>query len=220
MRRLLVLAVGLLLARTGQAAITRLAIAPGSSLRLDGKSNIAHWQCRGTTMSGSMEVDAPIDKINEVIDRVEDGNISVWMSDPSAGRFPQPRFGLSIPIDSLRCSGGRPMEHDMRDAMKAERHPLIEFQFTGVAGEIEHDLDAHLYRTAITGSLSLAGTSREIELSVVAERLTHRRFRLRSRLPVRMSDFGIEPPTALFGLIHADDALAVEFDLVLEVTNE
>src|SRR5438132_13136858 len=98
MRRLLMLGVGLLLARTGQAAITRLAIAPGSTLRLDGTSNIARWQCRGTAMSGSMEVDAPIDKINEIIDHVEDGNISGWMSDPSAGRFPKPRVDLSIPI--------------------------------------------------------------------------------------------------------------------------
>src|SRR5919201_1580656 len=98
MRRMLMLAVGLLLvARTGRAAITRLAIAPGSTLRLEGSSNLAGWRCRGTAMSGSMEVDAPIDKINEVIDRIEDGNMSVWMSDPSGARFPQPRFELSIP---------------------------------------------------------------------------------------------------------------------------
>jgi len=34
-----------------------------------------------------------------------------------------------------------------------------------------------------------------------------------------MTDFGITAPTALFGLIHADDSLVVEFDLVLEVTH-
>ena len=214
------LAVGLiLLARSGRAASTRLAIAPQSMLLLSGSSNVAHWQCRGTTMSGSMEIDAPIDKINEVIDRIEDGNMSVWMSEPSAGRFPQPRFDLNIPVESLRCTGGRPMERDMRNAMRADRNPLIQFQFTAVPGAIEHDLDEHLYRAIVAGRLSLAGASRDIELSVIAERLSTRRFRLRSRLSLRMSDFGVAAPTALFGLIHADDALTVELDLILEVTN-
>src|SRR5438067_2245179 len=131
MRRTLMLAVGLILiARSGLAETTRLAIAPESTLLLKGSSNLAHWQCRGTTLSGSMELDAPIDKINEVIDRIEDGNMSVWMSEPAAGRFPAPRFDLSIPVDSLRCTGGRPMERDMRNAMKADHNPLIQFRFT------------------------------------------------------------------------------------------
>lgn len=213
------LAVGLILVARGGLAGTTLAIAPESMLLLNGSSNVARWRCRGTTMSGAMEIDASIDKINEVIDRIEDGNMSAWMSEPSAGRFPQPRFDLRIPIESLRCTGGRPMERDLREAMKAGRNPFIHFQFTGVSGAIEHDLDEHLYRAAVAGRLSLAGGSRDIELWVTAERLTNHRFRLRSRLPLHMSDFGIEAPTALFGLIHADDALAVEFDLVLEVTH-
>ena len=217
---MLLLAVGLILvAHSGMTGTTRLAIAPDSTLLLEGASNIARWQCRGTTMIGLMEVEAPIEKINEVIDRVEDGNISAWMSEPSAGRFPPPRFDLSIPIESLRCTGGRPMERDLRKAMKADSNPFVQFQFTGLSGAIEHDLDEHLYRAVVAGRLSLAGTSRDIELSIIAERLTNRRFRLRSRIPLHMSDFGIAAPTALFGLLHADDSLAVEFDLVLEVTH-
>ena len=209
----------ILVARSGLSGTTRLATAPQSVLLLSGSSNLARWQCRGATLSGSMEIDAPLDKINEVIDRVEDGNMSAWMSEPAAGRFPQPRFDLSIPVDSLRCTGGRPMERDLRNAMRADRNPLIQFQFIAASGAIEHDLDEHLYRATISGRLSLAGASRDIELTVVAERLTSRRFRLRSRLPLQMSDFGITAPTALFGLIHADDSLVVEFDLVLEVTH-
>src|SRR5436190_396221 len=148
------------------AAETRLTVAWPSTLRLNGSSNIARWRCSGSTMNGVMEVSAPLEKINEVIDHIEDGQIGRWMSDPAAGRFPQPRFEMAIPIDTLRCSGGRPMERDLRGALKSERFPDIQFRFKQLSGAIEHDIDRHLYHAVIDGQISLAGTSREIEMRV------------------------------------------------------
>ena len=43
------------------------------------------------------------------------------------------------------------------------------------------------------------------------------RFRLRGGLPLRMTDFGIQPPVALFGLIRARDELWVSVDLNVEL---
>ncbi len=198
------------------ADATRLTIAPRSTLVLNGSSNVASWRCRGSTMSGDVTLAVPLEKINEVIDRIEDGNVGVWMSNPAAGRFPPPRFALSIPIDTLRCSGGRPMERDMMRALKAKQFPSIDFRFDDVRGPIEHDLDQRLYRTAIAGHLALAGVTRELTVPVIAERLLPNRFRLRAELPVRMTDFSISPPKALFGLVKANDGLTVTFDLILE----
>jgi hypothetical protein len=62
----------------------------------------------------------------------------------------------------------------------------------------------------------LAGSSREVEVLVIAERLTRDRFRIRAELPLRMTDFGIQPPTALFGMVKAKDELLVRFDLTLK----
>ncbi|HKO54667.1 MAG TPA: YceI family protein [Thermoanaerobaculia bacterium] len=197
-------------------AATRLAVAPRSVLLLEGSSNVAAWRCRGTTIEGAMTVDAPLAKINEVVDRIEDGNIGVWMSNPAAGSFPAPRFALSIPIDALRCSGGRPMERDMKQALEAGQFPAIDFRLGGLRGPIEHDLDAGVYRATIGGELALAGVRRELTIPVTAQRISRTQFRLRAALPLRMSDFSIVPPTALFGWIKADDRLVVDFDLILE----
>jgi len=199
------------------ADTTRMAIAPQSSIVLTGSSNLAQWKCRGGGLKGGMEVDASIAKINQVIDRIEDGNMSVWMREPSAGRFPQPRFELNLPVNGFRCTGGRPMERDMRNAMRADRNPEIRFRFTEISSPISHDMDAGLYRAIVLGRLSLAGVEREIEVEVTAQRLSQDRFRLRAGIPLRMRDFGIAAPTALFGLIRAADALTAEFDLTLEV---
>ena len=216
MCRRLLAAVAVAAALQAAAAPARLTTTAASVLVLEGRSNVAAWRCSGRSMTGEMTIATTLDKVNEVIDRVEDGNIGAWMSNPAAGQFTAPQFTLSIPIASLRCGGGRPMERDLMHALKGERFPSIEFHLDGVRGPIEHDLDEHLYRSSIGGRLSLAGSTRTLTLPIAAERLTRTRFRLRAELPVHMSDFGVTPPTAMFGLIKADDALTVRFDLVLE----
>ena len=55
-----------------------------------------------------------------------------------------------------------------------------------------------------------------MRVPVVAERVARDRFRLRARLPLRMTDFGVTPPTALFGMVKAKDDLVVTFDLYLQ----
>jgi hypothetical protein len=211
-------AVLLLTAATSAAAGTRFSAATASSLQLEGSSNVADWRCRGTSIDAAMDVAAPLAQINAVIDRVEDGNVGVWMADPAAGRFPQPSFRLRIPVATLRC-GNRAMERDMSNALKASAYPAIEFRFKELRGGIRHDLDRNVYETRIAGELALAGMTREIVLDVVAQRIGRDRFRLRARLPLRMTDFGIQPPAALFGMIKARDELLVLLDLVLEAAS-
>lgn len=185
-----------------------------SELVLEGSSNVANWRCKGTTLDGRMEVAAPLSRINDVIDRVEDGNIGVWMSNPALGRFPQPTFKLRVPVQSLRCLN-RQMDRDMYTALRSQAHPVIEFHFADVTGGIEHDIDAKSYRTTIAGTLSLAGAQKQIKVDVEARRIARDRFRLRARLPLRMTDFRITPPTALFGMVKAKNELTVTFDMVM-----
>lgn len=205
-----------LLAVTTVAAAesTQFVAGPASELILEGSSNVANWRCKGTTLDGRMEVAAPLSRINDVIDRVEDGNIGVWMSNPSQGRFPQPTFRLRVPVRSLRCLN-RQMDNDMYEALRAQAHPVIEFQFADVTGGIEHDIDGGSYRTTIAGTLTLAGAQKQIEVDVEARRLSPDRFRLRARLPLKMTDFRITPPTALFGMVKARNELTVTFDMVM-----
>ena len=217
MRRYLSLVLALLaiaLPLFGESQTQLVAGAP-RGLVLEGSSNVTDWRCRGTTLDGRMEVAAPLAHINAVIDRIEDGNIAQWMGNPSAARFPQPSFDLTIPVATLRC-GNRQMERDMYRALRSQAHPAIEFRFTELVGGVSHDIDRGTYRATIAGELTLAGAKRTIRVPVEATRLAPHRFRLRARLPLRMTDFRITPPTALFGIVKAKDDLVVNFDLVLE----
>ena len=216
--RSLLLAAAVAVAITAAAeppASTRFVTASPSRLMLEGSSNVAPWRCSGVTIDAQAEVGAPIAKINEVIDRVQDGNIGPYMNDQGGARFPAPEFALSIPVQSLRC-GNSVMERDLANALRADENPTIEFKFLDVVGVVTHDIDTHDYHATIAGELSLAGAKRTIEVTVTAQRLARDRFRLRAELPLRMTDFRVKPPTALLGMIKARDQLVVRFDLVLQ----
>jgi hypothetical protein len=185
----------------------------GSQLTLEGSTNVTDWRCKGTTLDGRMEVAAPLAQINDIIDRIEDGDVA--RLDPRAASFRPPTFQLRVPVRSLRC-GNRQMERDMYRALRSDAHPVIEFEFAELVGGIEHDIDHGLYRATISGVLTLAGTQRNVKIPIEAERVARDRFRLRARLPLRMTDFRITPPTALFGMVKAKDDLEVQFDLYLQ----
>ena len=190
-----------------------LVAANGSQLSLEGSSNVKDWRCGGTTLDGRMEVAAPLAQINTIIDRIEDGDVA--RLDPRAASFPQPTFRLRVPDQSLRC-GNRQMERDMYRALRADANPTIDFQFEELVGGVVHDIDGGLYRATITGTLKLAGEQRSVNVPVEATRVARDRFRLRARLPLRMTDFRVTPPTALFGMVKAKNDLVVTFDLYLQ----
>jgi YceI-like domain len=194
---------------------TILFASPASQLVLEGSSNVAPWRCKGTTLEGRMDVAAPLARINHLIDRIEDGNIVPLMANPATASFPQPAFRLRVPVTALRC-GNAKMERDLFRALRGDEFPSIDFRFTELVGGVNHDIDAGRYHAKISGVLTLAGVSRTIRLDVEAQRIAPDTFRLRARLPMKMTDFRITPPTALFGAIKARDDLAVRFDLVLQ----
>lgn len=194
---------------------TSLFASQASQLLLEGSSNVAPWRCKGTSFDGRMDIAAPLSRINHLIDRIEDGNIVPLMASPSSARFPQPSFRLRVPVTALRC-GNAKMERDLHRSLRGDEFPAIEFRFTRLLGGVNHDIDAGTYSANIAGVLSLAGVARNITLDVEARRIAPDRFRLRARLPLKMTDFRITPPTALFGAIKARDDLTVRFDLVLQ----
>lgn len=218
MRPLISLLLALLTATTaGAAGATQLVASAPSRLVLTGSSNVADWRCSGTTLDGRAEIAAPLSQINNVIDRIEDGDVA--RLDPRSPAFPQPKFELRVPVTSLRC-GNRHMERDMYRALRSEESPVIEFRFSGLVSGVDHDIDAGTYRATIAGELTLAGARKAVHVPVQAERIDRNRFRLRARLPLRMTDFRITPPTALFGMVKASDDLVVQFDLVLKTRTE
>lgn len=198
------------------------AILPPSAVRLAGQATIGSWSSVSQQVQGEMlpgvepaAVHAWFDR-GEPVFRSDDSSrsIEIPLSEPLS-----PLVQLRVPVGSLECDSAG-MKKDMLTALKADQHPLIEYHLVAVhAAEWvlpQEDSPARPYvRLTTVGELTLAGERRPIEMDVIARRLDDRRFSLIGRKELKMTDFNITPPSALFGLIRAGNDVVVVFDLVI-----
>jgi hypothetical protein len=200
----------------GAGEVTRLAVAPGSRLGLEGTTNVsARWACQGERIEGAMEVDAPSSVVVTLVDRVVDAAPGELAETGDA--LPNPRLRIEVPVSAFAC-GNRVMESDMRRALRATEHPSIIYQYDRVTRLTP--LGARRFNIEVEGDLALAGSKRRVRTQVVGERLAEGLYRVTGEMNLRMTDFGIEPPTALMGVIKARNQLRVRFDLRLKLAGE
>ena len=119
---------------------------------------------------------------------------------------------VAVPVRAFDC-GVPPMNRDLYAALRGREHPAIRFALhrADVLGPPAADGWAEL---RAWGTLTLAGTERHLTVRADGRRLGAGRAELRGALALRMTDFGIDPPTGPLGLVRAHDQITVRFDLV------
>jgi polyisoprenoid-binding protein YceI len=114
-------------------------------------------------------------------------------------------------LDNVRPADRADIEGRMRrEVLETSAYPEVRFRGDQVsAGRV----DGNTYRFRLTGALSLHGVTSPH--AVDAEVLLYEDgLRLAGECPLRLSDYGIRPVTALGGAIRLRDQLRVSFDLV------
>jgi polyisoprenoid-binding protein YceI len=124
------------------------------------------------------------------------------------------RVNLAIPVKDLDC-GRRRMNSDLQDALQADKHPEIRFSLIDVKPEKE--VEPGLHRLRVTGTLTMAGAQRRITFIATGRQDGSGRLAGTGSVDLKMTDFGIDPPSALLGLVRAHDDIRVRFNLVAVV---
>ena len=113
-------------------------------------------------------------------------------------------------VRDLKCGNGK-MDHDLYAALKANdpaNPAFILGRFAVVNDSAGRDI-------ATRGPLTVAGVERTVDVPVTTDRVDGGALRARGAVAMRMTDFGIKPPTGLFGLIRSRNEITVRFDLVV-----
>lgn len=203
---------GFLLAVPAQALTLR--VANGSGVALDGTTNIGGWSCKGGDIDGTLRTEVEWADAERWLDA-----IALRPSESltgTAGSFETPEFAFSIPVASIEC-GNSAMEKDLREAMKYPSFTQIRFEYESVAElrVLRGAAGNATFQLFVNGSLTLAGQQRPIRLDVRVVRTGKRAFEATGKVRLRMTEFDVAPPVALFGLIRAHDQLDVTFNLRL-----
>jgi polyisoprenoid-binding protein YceI len=118
---------------------------------------------------------------------------------------------VNIPVDGIISTKGRIMDGKTHSALKGEEHPNITFTMTSATITNNGTKST----VAAKGQLTVAGATRTINLQVMLTPLTDGQYQVAGTYPMKMTDFGIDPPTALLGSLTTGDDVTIKFNLTL-----
>lgn len=168
-----------------------------SSIIIEGKTNINRFECY---------MDRPA-----VNDSILVKNI--W----SNNQIEFEGLHLQYSISDFEC-GIRAMNDDFQELLKASEEPFLYLDLNSILICPDNDSFEELNVDADVRIL-LAGVERKVKIEggrVLNHSSAH--LTLRGRKGMCMTDFGIDPPTKMFGMVKVTDDIQIEFEIGMEVT--
>ena len=164
----------------------------GSRIWIEGKSNIRDWTCEAKQVDVSIVVD------------------SAGLA-TSAQRLVREAM-TRVPVAEIRCGNGT-MDDHLRKALKADQNPGIAFRL--VRAEGRDSGNDSTFALTLLGRLTIAGVENPVTIEAVGTRLADGTLKAAASVPLRMTAFGVKPPTALLGTLKTADAVTVRFELLV-----
>lgn len=113
-----------------------------------------------------------------------------------------------VTVEGLK-SGKSGMDKNTYKALKSRKFGEIIFQ-SKKAAEIG-EITAGKYRVEVQGDLTIAGVHKKVSLTFTA--VPGDGIRLSGRTEIRMTDYNVEPPTALLGTVKTGETVTVDLNI-------
>ena len=166
---------------------SNISLEPASKVWVEGTSSVRGFKCNAADISSAITTSGSTD----IVSLVDDAQVT-------------------IPVAKLDCGNGTMNEH-MRKALKAKDHPRITF----IIASYEIAVAGDSVRGTATGELTLGGVTKTIAVTGDV-RPAEGSLRITGGYDVRMTDFGLKPPTLMMGTLKVRDVVKVSFDLLLK----
>ena len=180
-------------ATAGAQSTARIAVSPESKLWIEGTSTIHDWTCKATTLDAAIDVDPAA--------------VQLAAAPPKMLK----KVLVKVPVKALKCGHGG-MDENMYKALKADSDPQISYILASFEPANE---EATEFTLKTVGTLTIAGKENKLEMDVAAVRLPDGTVKATGTVPIKMTDFGIKPPTAIFGRLKTGDEVKVNFELTI-----
>lgn len=116
---------------------------------------------------------------------------------------------VKIPVEGIKSTKGKVMDSKTYDAFKYEKYPVIVFNLTSAK------INAAAGVIDAKGTLAMAGASKPIDLQAKYKVLPNGEIQLTVTKTFNMSEFKMDPPTAMMGTIKVGDQVTVGFDVIV-----
>ena len=180
---------------TPWAAIgTQMTLGTQSRLWVNGTSTVRSFECKAAEFDAAIESTGP-------------GAAKAVAGGEKAVRT----VTLTVPAARLDCANGTMNEH-MLKALKAKEHGTITFKLSSydVAPE------GAQVKGALKGELTLGGVTKPVTISALGAAMPDGTLHVTGVYELKMTDYGLKPPSLMMGTMKVHDAVKVSFDLILK----
>jgi len=159
------------------------------NIRIKGTSNLHDWEMMVEKVKGIMDADVKNNKIVSI-------------------------NSLTLTVDANSITSGKSiMDNKTYKALKSDLYSDIQFTLSEIL-EIKTSDKGQLIRAR--GILSVAGIKKNIPVKVTGSLSDDGSMSFTGNKSLKMSDFKIEPPTAIFGTLKTGDLVNIEFDVLFK----
>ena len=167
---------------------TRVWVAPESEVVIIGTTNVNAFICKYNVQ----ELEVPVQlTYNEKVEQIQFQNAK-----------------LKLANDCFDC-GGKAINRDFRELLKTEKHPQVELKLLHV-----DPLETDAQKIGVGMEITIAGVARKYETTLSC--IQSGDICVNGTLGLRLSDFGLEPPRKVMGMIKVDDEIQVQLTLKLK----
>jgi len=182
-------------AQTAQAQATdNFKLLEKSTMQITGTSTIHDWECDVKDIQSSVTFDANALKADTMSNPVES-------------------LSLTIPVKSIE-SGKGGMDSKIHGALKEKKHPNVTFKLSK-AELADNASSTDNFKLNIAGTLNIAGVSRDVNFPVEGKLQSDGTYEFTGQYKMDMTDYKIDPPSAIFGTIKSGKEVTVSFDVFL-----
>jgi polyisoprenoid-binding protein YceI len=171
----------------------QLVLQPQSRLWIDGTSTIRSFTCKAG-------------EVNAIVEANGANAIPSLLTGEKGVKAVQ----VTVPAEKMDCGNGKMNDH-MRNALKVSENPTITFSLTNY--DVARNADG--ISGTISGTLDLGGVKKPISLQATGAPVGDM-LHVSGVYELRMTDYGLKPPSLMFGRIKVGETVKVGFDLLLK----
>lgn len=119
---------------------------------------------------------------------------------------------VKIPVISIKSTKGKIMDNKTYDAFDYKKNPEIVFALKA------QTINPKNSTMELAGSLAMAGVVKPVNVTVTYKVLSSGELQIIGSKKIVMTDFGMEPPTAMMGTIKVGNDVSVYFEITLTNT--
>jgi polyisoprenoid-binding protein YceI len=178
-------------------------------------ANLLQAQARYSLLAYTVSIDGTsnLHNWNEKVQTVTGKGLISW----NAGKdFTLQSFNIVMEVNSIKSDEGSTMNNKTYKALKSDKFPQIIFLLTT---PVAIPLGANGYAIVAKGNLTIAGVTKVVSIPIKISADGQKKITIVGAQQVKMSDYGIDAPTALFGVLKTGDVITIGFNTTFTSSN-